>query len=190
MDLHLHRLELAVGELRAAAAGDLAVGDVGDVVLRVALAAGDYFNGANYAFMMYPGLTHGAAMLVDGEIGPNQTLEHRLKDPIIQDLAQKVEVVESDELNELCRLYQQGDPRGRFASIVTIKLKDGQEYTSGMKDGGMNRSAPDWTREVMTEKFNWLAETVMDTAKADEILDMAWHLEEIGSVKELTDKLK
>jgi alkylation response protein AidB-like acyl-CoA dehydrogenase len=31
----------------------------------VALAAGDYFNGANYAFMMYPGLTHGAALLVE-----------------------------------------------------------------------------------------------------------------------------
>jgi alkylation response protein AidB-like acyl-CoA dehydrogenase len=31
----------------------------------VALAAGNYFNGANFAFMMYPGLTHGAAMLVD-----------------------------------------------------------------------------------------------------------------------------
>ncbi len=31
----------------------------------VALAAGDYFNGANYAFMMYAGLTHGAALLVE-----------------------------------------------------------------------------------------------------------------------------
>ena len=30
----------------------------------VALAAGDYFNAANYAFMMYPGLTHGAGKLV------------------------------------------------------------------------------------------------------------------------------
>ena len=31
----------------------------------VSLAAADYFNGANYAFMMYPGLTHGAAKLVE-----------------------------------------------------------------------------------------------------------------------------
>ncbi|MEJ2642068.1 MAG: acyl-CoA dehydrogenase [Desulfosarcinaceae bacterium] len=31
----------------------------------VALAAGDWFNGANYAFMMYTGLTHGAALLVE-----------------------------------------------------------------------------------------------------------------------------
>ena len=31
----------------------------------VTLAASDYFNGANYAFVMYPGLTHGAAKLVE-----------------------------------------------------------------------------------------------------------------------------
>ncbi len=31
----------------------------------VSLAAADYFNGANYAFMMYPGLTHGAGKLVE-----------------------------------------------------------------------------------------------------------------------------
>lgn len=31
----------------------------------VAMAANDYFQSANYAFMMYPGLTHGAALLVE-----------------------------------------------------------------------------------------------------------------------------
>ncbi len=31
----------------------------------VVLATHDYFNGANYAFMMYPGLTHGAGKLVE-----------------------------------------------------------------------------------------------------------------------------
>jgi len=31
----------------------------------LALSAGDYFNAANYAFMMYPGLTHGAGKLVE-----------------------------------------------------------------------------------------------------------------------------
>ena len=31
----------------------------------VALSASDYFNAANYAFMMYPGLTHGAGKLVE-----------------------------------------------------------------------------------------------------------------------------
>lgn len=131
-----------------------------------------------------------AAMLVDGEIGPNQMLEHRLSDPEIQALAQRVEVIESEELNELRRLYETGDPRGRFASIVTIKLKDGREYTSGMKDGGMALTAKEWTLEMMTDKFRWLAANVMEPDKIDEILEMAWHLDEIGSVRELTEKLR
>jgi alkylation response protein AidB-like acyl-CoA dehydrogenase len=33
--------------------------------LTVSLAANDYFNGANFALMMYPGLTHGAGKLVE-----------------------------------------------------------------------------------------------------------------------------
>lgn len=36
----------------------------------VSMAAGDYFNGANYSFMMYPGLTHGAALLVEAFATP------------------------------------------------------------------------------------------------------------------------
>ncbi len=61
-----------------------------------------------------------AAMLVDGEIGPAQMLEARLSDPRIRALAAKVEAVEDDEMQRLCRLFEQGDPAGRFASIVTI----------------------------------------------------------------------
>ncbi len=131
-----------------------------------------------------------AAMLVDGEIGPNQTLERRLDDPKIRDLAQRVDVVESEALNQLCRLHAKGDPRGRFASIVTIKLKDGREYCSGMKDGGMKFPASAWTPEMMTEKFCWLAATVLDSALTDEVLEMAWHLDEIGRIKALTDRLR
>ncbi|NNG01771.1 MAG: acyl-CoA dehydrogenase [Desulfobacteraceae bacterium] len=44
----------------------------------VSMAAGDYFNGANYAFMMYPGLTHGAAKLVE-EFGTPKQKEMFLK---------------------------------------------------------------------------------------------------------------
>ncbi len=44
----------------------------------VALAASDYFNGANYAFMMYPGLTLGAGKLVQ-EFGTDQQKELFLK---------------------------------------------------------------------------------------------------------------
>ena len=44
----------------------------------VALAASDYMNGANFAFMMYPGLTHGAGKLVE-TFGTDQQKELFLK---------------------------------------------------------------------------------------------------------------
>ncbi len=44
----------------------------------VALAASDYFNGANYAFVMYPGLTHGAGKLVE-EFGTEEQKRLYLK---------------------------------------------------------------------------------------------------------------
>lgn len=131
-----------------------------------------------------------AAILVDGEIGPPQMLEDRLTDAAVKALAQKVEVIESEELNRLCRLYEQGDPEGCFASIVTIRLKDGREFTSGLKDGGMALTAGEWSREEMADKFLWLASNVMEQKKAEDILEMAWHLDEIDSLSELTTKLQ
>ena len=131
-----------------------------------------------------------AVMLVDGEIGPRQMLEEHLSDPVVKDLARKVEVVESEEPNRLCRLYEKGDPEGCFASTVTIRLRDGREFTSGLKDGGMALTAGNWSREEMADKFLWLAGNVMEQERAEEVLDMAWHLDELDSVGELTAKLK
>jgi len=131
-----------------------------------------------------------AAMLVDGEVGPDQTLEHRLVDPEIQAIAQKIEVQESEELNELRRLYEIGDPRGRFASIVTIRLKDGKSYSSGLKDGGMTMAAQNWTQAMMADKFRWLGETVMEPSQIEEIFTTAWNLDELEHVSTLTKKLQ
>lgn len=131
-----------------------------------------------------------ATMLVDGEVGPDQTLEHHLADPQIRALTQKIEVVESEELNELRRLYEIGDPRGRFASIFTIRLKDGKSYSSGLKDGGMTMGAQNWTQAMMADKFRWLAEAVMEPTQIEEILTMAWNLDELENVGTLTRMLQ
>ena len=130
-----------------------------------------------------------AAMLVDGEVGPEQTLEHRLGDQRIRALAQKVEVIESEELNELCRLFEQGDPRGRFASIVTIALQDGREYNSGMVDGGLRFPQPGWDQDVMEEKFRWLAAYVLEPARVDAVMDMLKRWDQVSNVRQLTAML-
>ena len=128
-----------------------------------------------------------AAMLVDGEIGPGQTMEARLAEPQIQAVARKVELVESQPLNELCRLYEQGDPQGRFASQVTVVLRDGTAFRSGIVDGGSSFPNPAWSQEKMEEKFRWLVGFVLDDGRIDRLLEVLWHVESVPNVRQLTD---
>jgi 2-methylcitrate dehydratase PrpD len=130
-----------------------------------------------------------AAMLVDGEIGPGQMLEYRLLDSQIREIAQKVEVFESEEMEELCRLFEQGDPNGRFASVVTITLKNGQTFNSGMVDGGLQFPPSAWDEGRMADKFRWLANYVLDVNTVDETMDLLFHFEELSNVRQLTQKL-
>ena len=117
-------------------------------------------------------------------------LEQRLSDPIIRALAQKVEVVETEELEALRLLFEQGDPRGRFASRVTITLNDGRSFNSGLVDGGLRFPPLGWDRERMSDKFRWLAGFVLSPAQAEEILDILWDFDQVKDVRELTRQLQ
>jgi 2-methylcitrate dehydratase PrpD len=131
-----------------------------------------------------------AAMLVDGEIGPEQTLEDRLLDETIRALAAKVEVRESEQLNELCRLFSVGDPRGRFASSVTLILKDGRKVESGLVGGGLTFPQPGWDENTMERKFHWLVDPVLGTGRADKLIDLVWRFEEQPGVDELVANVR
>ncbi len=126
-----------------------------------------------------------AAMLVDGEIGPAQMLEARLSDPRIRALAARVEVVEDAEMERLCRLYEQGDPSGRFASIVTIALCDGREFCSGVVDGGLRFPQPGWDEARMEDKFRWMLGFVLDISRINALAPVLWRFETLPSVREL-----
>jgi 2-methylcitrate dehydratase PrpD len=129
-----------------------------------------------------------AAMLIDGEVGPEQTMEKRLDDPQMRALARKVEVVETEELNELCRLRELGDPAGKFAGVVTITLKDGCELNSGLV-GDPAFPPANWDEARMAEKFRWIAGFVLDEARIDALLDTLWRFEELPSVRTLAQEL-
>jgi 2-methylcitrate dehydratase PrpD len=130
-----------------------------------------------------------AAMLVDGEIGPHQLLEQRLSDPQIRQLAQKVQVFASEEMEALCRLFEQGDPRGRFASMVTITLQDGRSFHSGPVDGGLRFPPTGWDETRMAEKFRWLAGFVLNSQKVEEVLEMLWQFDRLPDVACLSERL-
>jgi len=128
-----------------------------------------------------------AAMLVDGEIGPRQTLEERLGDPELRKVARKVEVVESEDLNELAALFEKGDQRGCWASRVTLMLNDGRQLTSGLEDGGFHFPGQAWGEDDVEEKFRWLADHVLDQGRIDDLVALAWRFEKVPDVGELTD---
>ena len=131
-----------------------------------------------------------AAMLVDGEVGPEQTLEYRLSDEHIRELAGKVKITESEELNRLRRLFDKGDPKGRFAGEVIITLKDGSVLESGRMEGGLGfPQDPPWSRADMEEKFRWLVEPVAGPERTAELIDMVWRFDGLGSVQEFTSLL-
>ncbi len=131
-----------------------------------------------------------AAMLVDGEVGPAQMLEQRLADPAIRALAQKVEVVETEEMESLRILFEQGSPLGRFASKVTITLNDGRELRSGIVDGGLRFPPVGWDRALMADKFRWLAGMVLPSMDVEEILGTLWRFEQVADVRILTRRLQ
>jgi len=130
-----------------------------------------------------------AAMLLDGEIGPPQTLEHRLQDPELQEMARKVELIESEELNRLAELFEKGDERGRWASRVTLVLEDGRAFRSGLEDGGFHFPTSVWGEEEIEEKFRWLAANVLDQERIDTLVTTAWQFEDVPDVRELTAML-
>jgi 2-methylcitrate dehydratase PrpD len=127
-----------------------------------------------------------AALLVYGEVGPEQMLERSFNDPKIQDVVSKIELVESEELNQLYRLAAQGDPKGKYASVVTVTLKDSRQFSSGMVESKIRYPQPGWDEQRVEEKFRWLMRYALDEARTDELVDIVWHFEEISDVRKLT----
>lgn len=130
-----------------------------------------------------------AAFLVDGEVGPDQILEHAFEREEIRDLARRIDVVETQELNELYRLACQGDPRGKYASKVIIELRDGSTLQTGQVEGEINFPQGTWDDESLEEKFRWLTGHVLDEERIDGLVDIVWSLEEVSDVRQLTSPL-
>jgi len=129
-----------------------------------------------------------AALLTDGEVGPEQMLVAAMesRSAKMRDLAERIEVVETEELNELYRLAVSGDPQGKYASVVTILLQDGTTLHSGTVEGEINYPQRCWDEQSLEKKFRWLARHVLDEARIDTLAEMVWHFEEMASVETLT----
>jgi 2-methylcitrate dehydratase PrpD len=130
-----------------------------------------------------------SALLVDGEVGPAQVLEQRLGDERIRTLAEKVELVEADDLNELYRLASRGDPRGMYAARLTITLWDGTSFESGAVEGNITYPQQGWDEDRLEGKFRWLAGQVLDEGQVDAIIDTVWRFDQLNNLRHFTQLL-
>ena len=130
-----------------------------------------------------------AAYLIDGEVGPDQILEPRFGDADINALVDKIELVESEELNELYRPVFEGYGDGSSASRVVIRLKNGTTLDSGLVSDACRISARgDEAR--LERKFRWLTRYVLAEDRIDPLLEMLWHFDELQDVGEFTALLR
>lgn len=127
-----------------------------------------------------------AVFLLDGEVGPAQMLEPRLEDEHVRELAARVELAESERLNDLARRLVAGDPQGKLATVVTITLKDGRAFRSGEVESGIRYPPPDWDEARLEAKFRWLVGHVLDRERVEALLDLTSRFERLSDVRELT----
>ena len=130
-----------------------------------------------------------AAWLVDGEVGPDQVLESRFGDAAINALVDKMELVESEEFNELYRPSFEGGDEGYSPGRVTIRFADGRTIDSGVVTDSCRIEARG-DEERLEEKFRWLTGYVLEQDRIDRLLEMLWNFEAVEDVGQLTALLR
>jgi len=130
-----------------------------------------------------------AAYLVDGEVGPDQILESRFGDASINALVDKIELVESEELDDLYRPSFEGGDTGLSASRVVLRLEDDRTLDSGpVSDACRIKARGD--EERLERKFRWLTGYVLEEDQIDPLLKMLWRFDAVQDVRELTSLLR
>jgi len=130
-----------------------------------------------------------AAFLIDGEVGPDQILERRFCDASINALVDKIELVESEEIDKLYRpSFDEGED-GSSVSRVVICLKDGATLDSGLVPDD-SRLGQRGDEAKLEQKFRWLTRYVLEEDRIDTLLEMLWHFEDVQDVGEFASLLR
>ena len=129
-----------------------------------------------------------AALLIDGELGPKQMLSHRYNDKKILSLVNKIELVESKEVDGLysgIRENREEDPNAYWSAAVRITLKNGQSFYSGIM-----KYEELWNEEQLKKRFRWITSYVIDNERIEKLLDIIQNFENLSSVSELADLVR
>ncbi|NOY55944.1 MAG: MmgE/PrpD family protein [Actinobacteria bacterium] len=122
-----------------------------------------------------------AAALVDRQVTPLQFTIAKIEDPQIRAQLNKVVVVADPEIEK--------DFPARQRVGVTITTKDGRTFTKDLDYPKGHPNNPLTSTEI-EEKFDALAAPVMSSGRRRQIKDAVWNLENLDSVRDLTDLLR
>jgi 2-methylcitrate dehydratase PrpD len=124
-----------------------------------------------------------ACLLIDGEIGPSQILEHHFGDTRVRRLVDKIEIVLDPEIEALYKASQEMDLR--MHSRVELTTRDGRRLDSGIVERGADR----YTDEDLDRKFRWLAGHVLPDVKIDALVEVLRRFDKLANVRELVSYL-
>ena len=118
-----------------------------------------------------------ARALLDGEIRMAQFTEDKVLDPTAQELLERVKYAHPERM--------EGQ---RMPEIVTVKLRDGRQYTHEVL---VPKGAPanPLTEKELIEKYRDCAGIVLSPELIERSLELVSRLEEIEDITELTDLL-
>jgi 2-methylcitrate dehydratase len=119
-----------------------------------------------------------AVALIDKKLGLEQLSPERVKDPMIHQLASRVEVVADSEMERL-------RPANRPA-IVEISLNSGQKLV-GRVDYPKGDPRNPMSERELSEKFMDLASQVLTGEKAEKLHSAVLDLEGISDVSEIVE---
>lgn len=117
-----------------------------------------------------------AAALVHGRLGVAELTGAALKDAVVLQLCERVEMIEDAKLN-------QRFPAQRLAR-VEIETEDGRLFDSGEFEADWEASSPPSDRELR-DKFQWLACEQLPGERAAELEQTVWHCEELPDLGKL-----
>ena len=122
-----------------------------------------------------------ACALIDGEVGPDQVLEHTLEDPERRALASRIECFQDPELEEAF-------PE-RALAWVEIEASDGRTARSKVLTArGEAEARP--SDEEITQKFGRLVEPVLGPGPTEELADSIRELPQAPNLNALTSLLR
>lgn len=121
-----------------------------------------------------------AAALINGELTVDTYEEEKVKDPKIWELAQKIEYIEDPKVK--ARFKYTALPPFTVPGDLTIRLKDGREYTEKI-DQPRGVATP--TYEDIYEKFEKQAEKVLTSDRLEKIAETCKNLEKLTDVGDL-----